>query len=409
MIHDWIVGLYGETGYKVISLIVSLYPLYLPFLLGWMFWEVWMRYIRSLFFSNTAYTLLEVRLPKEILKSPVAMEIVLNAFFQTGGESTFIARYWEGKTRAWFSLELVSLGGEVHFYIWTRTNMRNIIEAQIYSQYPEVEVREIDDYARGLVYDPEKNEFWGAEYNKDKSNPLPLVTYVDFGLDRDPKEEFKNDPIAPVIEQLGAIKPQESIYLQIIIRAHKKEKRDGFFFKATDWGSQIKDLRQNIIASLKAEGRNVPTVGEGKLIESLERNLRKHAFDTGIRVMYIAEKGYYNNTTAGALRNLFGSFSAQFGDEAVSYGGFNKLKANGTDFDYPWQDYKNIRLNRIKTKTLDAFKRRMYFFPPYQLKSMILTTEELASMYHFPGASVATPGLPRIPSKRAQAPTNLPT
>jgi hypothetical protein len=63
---------------------------------------------------------------------------------------------------------------------------------------------------------------------------------------------------------------------------------------------------------------------------------------------------------------------------------------------------------RMKRRMLDAYKRRMFFFYPYKYKAMVMTNEELATMFHFPGQVAQTPGLPRIPSKRAQAPTNLP-
>jgi hypothetical protein len=114
-LHDFIVSLYGETTYRVLEIVFQLYPLWLPPLLGILFWEVWMRYVRYNFFVNTAVVLLEVRLPKEVTKSPAAMEVAMNALYTTSSESTFFDRYWLGKTRAWFSLELVSLSGELHF------------------------------------------------------------------------------------------------------------------------------------------------------------------------------------------------------------------------------------------------------------------------------------------------------
>jgi len=41
-------------------------------------------------------------------------------------------------------------------------------------------------------------------------------------------------------------------------------------------------------------------------------------------------------------------------------------------------------------------------------KPYILTTEELATIYHFPGSVSTTPNLNRVPSKKAEAPSNLP-
>ena len=49
-------------------------------------------------------------------------------------------RMLKGKFRPWFSLELVSIEGEVHFYIWTQPKFRKLIESQFYSQYPGVEI-----------------------------------------------------------------------------------------------------------------------------------------------------------------------------------------------------------------------------------------------------------------------------
>jgi hypothetical protein len=414
MLHDFIVSLYGETTYRVIAFVFKLYSLWLPPLIIYAFWQTWVRYVRYLFFSTTPVTVLEVRLPKEILKSPAAMELVMHAFYQTGGESTPIAKYWEGKTRAWFSLEIVSLGGQVGFYIWTRNNMRNIIEAQIYSHYPEVEVREVEDYAKAVEFNPVVNDIFATNWNKEKDDVFPMKTYVDYGLDKDPKEEFKINPLITILEQFGAIKPQENLWLQFVIRAHKKEKRLGLFDVKSDYTDKLLAYREAFRTALN--GRNTPSQSEARMLEGLERSVLKHAFDVGIRVIYVADKSVFNSGTVTMLRNLFRPFSAGFSDpeKFPSFGGFNSMNRpnyeNHTtpDTDYPWQDYKNIRMNHRKRIQLDAYKRRMFFYQPYHWKTSVFTTEELATMYHFPGASAATPGLPRIESKRATAPTNLP-
>ena len=39
----------------------------------------------------------------------------------------------------------------------------------------------------------------------------------------------------------------------------------------------------------------------------------------------------------------------------------------------------------------------------------VMTTEELATMFHLPGKVAVTPTLGRIPSTRGEAPPNLPT
>ena len=57
---------------------------------------------------------------------------------------------------------------------------------------------------------------------------------------------------------------------------------------------------------------------------------------------------------------------------------------------------------------ITAYRRRGYFHAPYYSKPLILNTEELATVYHFPGSVAGTPTIERIPSKRAEAPSNLP-
>lgn len=43
------------------------------------------------------------------------------------------------------------------------------------------------------------------------------------------------------------------------------------------------------------------------------------------------------------------------------------------------------------------------------MKFQVMSTEELATMFHIPSSTVMTPGLSRIPSTRKEAPANLPT
>jgi hypothetical protein len=178
--------------------------------------------------------------------------------------------------------------------------------------------------------------------------------------------------------------------------------------------------------SAQSENRGVLSDEENKLINALQRTLQKSAFDTGIRVMYIAQKGSYNNTTVVSLRGLFRHFSATFTTGLDKEGGmfddlpknklnqrhyaaFNSLaNESATDTDYPWQDFMNVRMNYQKSRKLDAYKRRMFFYAPYSEHTMVMTSEALATLYHFPTSSVRSPGLQRIESKRGQAPSNLP-
>jgi hypothetical protein len=402
MIESFIVELYGQTTYNMLAMLFRLYPIWLPVITGVIFWEMWVRYVRYIFFIKTEMTLIEIKIPREVLKSPAAMEMALLSLHQTGGEGTVYDRYWSGKVRAWFSLEIVSIDGEVKFYVWLRKNMRDIVESQFYSQYPNIEINEVLDYAKPAAYKPEENDMWAAHYIFTKPDAYPIKTYIDYGLDKDPKEELKHDPLTSLIEFLGNIKKGEQIWLQYIVRAHKNEKQQkGLFVKKSDWRKAAEKEIAKIHEKVKKEMRTRPSPGELEQIYGIERSIGKYAYDVGIRVIYyVPEKSKRNQTTITGLRGLMRPFSSN------NLNGFKPDKT--TDFDYPWEDFQDLRLNRMKRRMLDAYKRRSFFFYPYKYKNLVMTNEELATMYHFPGQVAATPGLPRIPSKRAQAPSNLP-
>src|SRR3989344_915017 len=338
------------------------------------------------------------------------MEVVLGAFFQKGGEVTFIDRIWSGQTRSWFSLEIVSEGGKIRFFIWTKPKHRNLIESQIYSQYPGVEIYEAEDYTRPLYYDPEKNNVWGCEFALTKEDPYPIKTYVDYGLDKDPDEEFKIDPITPFIEFLGSITAGHNIWFQIIIRAHSKERFWGLFNEQEDgWKNEAEIQIKKLIEKFKPEDKEkfgrMPTKGELDVISALERSIAKLPFDCGMRGIYIAEKDKFDGSNIGGL---LGSLK-QYG--SLNLNGF---KPTGWFpwIDYPWQKWFG-REDKFRKLLLEEYKFRRFFFSPWKgkyfySKPFVLNAEELATIFHFPGSVAATPTFGRVPSKKSEAPANLP-
>ncbi len=388
----------------------------MPLLLGFIFYEIWMRYSRTVFISKLEPVLLEIKVPKEVNKSPAAMEVVLSGLYQTFSGTLTLA-YLKGFTRAWFSLELVSMGGAVKFYVWTPKLYKNNVEALLYSQYPNIEVHEVEDYSLGFNYDKNLTALNGGQMGLTKPDVYPIKTYVDYGLDKDPKEEYKIDPLVPLVEYLGSLKPHEQAWIQILIRAHKSEGlKEGHLLKKEDWKKAAKEeikkiLKESLFAPAPApDGGEVRhdymrlSPAEKDAVMAIERSINKFAFDTMIRMIYFAPKNLYDLMVPG---NMVDKFKHQFSSQTLN--GFTKKW--GPTYDYKWQDFRGTKEITNKRKLVDAYKRRSFFNPPYKNfhgKPFILTTEELATIYHLPGEVAKTPTFERVLSKKSEAPANLP-
>ncbi len=406
-----------------VGILIGISPILLMIVLLAIFADVWVRYIRAESFYKEKYVVLEIRLPKETMKSPAAMELFLTALHQTGGEGSWYDKYWLGKVRAWFSLEMVSIEGQVHFFIWTRAALKTFIETSLYAQFPGVEVHETDDYAKSVHFDPKENSLWGCEFKFAKGNHYPIKTYVDYGLDKDPKEEFKVDPLAPLLEFLGSIGVNQQVWIQFTVRAHKDDQaKEGHWFKTTDkWKDEAAAEVHKILGrdpETKIAGGADDETGQGKriiispgeqdIVKAIERGVSKLGFDVGVRTMYIAKKDSFVGTN---IPGLIGCFK-QFNTEHLN--GF-KIKVDiwSPRFGEPWKDFKEYRENHMRKQLLEIYKRRSYFFHPYKGirhhgQPLVMNSEELATIFHFPGQVAATPTLARIQSKKGQAPANLP-
>ena len=379
--------------------------IWLPILLIVTAFELWVRYARLRRRIDTPHTLLEIRFPLDIKRSPLAMETILNVMYHTGEPGTWYESLVLGKYRPEFSLEIASLEGEVHFYMRCRSKFKTQLESQIYSQYPNVEVVEVEDYAAKIQYDEKTMSLFGLEEKLDKLDAYPIKTYVDFGLDREQEEEYQVDPMNSIVEFMGSLGKGEYCFLQIIVRSHIPEKKVRGEAKLQDWQY---DARKEVDRLLRRDPKTHAPLNqndtfsdeEKRLADAIVRNIGKKPFDTGMRIIYFGPKEYYNSDRNSSLPTMFRTFQSHT---------LNNLKPIfRTRFDWPWQDPFGWRSAERKREIFDAYRWRSYFHPPHTRKKFIMSSEEIATLYHFPTAAVQTPGLRRITSRRGDAPANLP-
>jgi len=390
------------------DLVFTLAPLWIPVLVGRFAMLRFVQMRRSYSNFQNKFVLLELRMPREVLKSPQAMETVFASLNTAGGEGTWWKKWWWGKSRPWWSLEIVSMEGAIRMFIYVRANMRRGTESFFYAQFPEIEIIEAKDYAR--MRDPSTPEFTmdAFEFKEGGKTPFPIKTYVDYGLDKPGiKPENQVDPLAQIFELFGSIGPGEQIWLQMIIRVAGKERFRGALNAKGDKYS-IKDEAKEIVEGIRNEiinpksGIPNPTEVQKERIASIERNMGKLLFDVGMRVIYSAPKGQ-GKGMGGPLLNMWKPFNSP-NYNSIDVAGQWTAKYN----DYPWEDLGGTRKRRDNFEAVEFYRYRSFFHPPYRGHWMTMSTEELATIFRFPTSSVKTPSLERINSNRSAPPANLP-
>lgn len=408
-----IVGnVFGTLIAQIFGLTYVLAIFIAPITLGIMFFQSFVLWRRNAFIATKLKdaVLLEITPPRQFLKSPLAMELFLTSVYQTSGETTWLDRNFKGKTRAWFSLELVSFEGNIKFYIWSWDFWKPIVISHLYAQYPDAIVTEVEDYAQKVHFDPKGSiDIFANEFVLTKPDIYPIKSYNDYNLGDDPKEEFKVDPTTPFFEYLAMLGKDEQIWTQILVRAHKKNRRKpGTWFGKVDWQyaakEEIKKLKQSDIQNageIKISGATL-SKSERDVIDAIERNISKLAYDTVIRTIYISPREKFNPIN---IVGLMGSF------RQYNTGNLNSFTVDSkhvTKFDYPWQDFMEMRENYRKKHIMHSYQTRHGFHDPHKSHFFTLNAESLATIYHFPTETAKTPSISRIEAKRSEAPPNLP-
>lgn len=393
---------------------VILFPLFVSL---WLYWR------QELYKKRLSFTVLEVKVPRETLKSPQAMEQILYTFYTLrNAPSDLMSKYWKGEVTKWFSLEIVSFGGEVHFYIRMPSEYRNNIEATFFSNYPDAELAEVDDYVSRFPSTVREARLrsvniWGTEFILTKEEGYPIKTYTHF---ENQSEEKQFDPISGFLEVLSKVKPEEIISTQIIIAAGDPK-----------WGEKyahiISDLRKAPTTTVESTGpeggkKEVPlprSRGQTEALEAVEGNISKPAFDTLIRVLYLAPQEIFSDSYArSALLGAFNQYSSlnlngfkQNSDASSKTGGWSWPHASKTKRNM-YREQRMLYNYRKREIPPETFMGKLITSYPANLnfasKRFKMNTEGIATLFHLPTVSVLTaPHMIRVESRKTGPPAGL--
>lgn len=411
------------------SIIGKVWYIVLPPFLYFLFMFLWMDRAYGIFGSKKQYVLLEIIPSREIEKSPHPMELIFSGFSGAIKSPSAVEEFIGGEFPTSFSLELVSTEGQVHFYIRTEKGFRNLVEAHFYAQYPDIEIVEVDDYVKNVPNTiPNQDwDLWGTEFKLLKPDLYPIRTYKFF------EESVTGkmlDPLAGLIETMGKIGPGQHIWLQLIMTPVKEdwgpksgqatieeflghEKVESAGVLARVW-HDIAEVLSNLFTALlgkEIEWTSVDeapkkdeapvefrlTPGQKDILKALESNIGKPMYRIKMRHLYLGRRE---------------GFSKQVGVSSFIGGikQFNDLSMNSMVPDDLTKTYASYIMvePRTRYRQRTIFRRYITRDGDPDRNKFLLSSEELATLYHIPDMQVMAPALTRVVAKRGGAPTNLP-
>lgn len=427
--------------YPVWQIVKNWWWLPLPVILWRPFSFLWLWWRTDIYLKKTKFVLLEIRIPKEVLKPIRAMEVVLEHLWQILYDPPGRWEKWiDGKLNPGFSysFEIASIDGEPHFFIRIPESARDSVEAAIYSQYPEAEISIAEDYTKNIPKDiPNKDwDLWASDYMLSRENPYPIKTYLKFETEHEPMEEKRVDPLAELLEAMAKIGPGEQLWVQITagpvrgdlevpwIKEGEKI-RDEIARRTRKVPSRRPILLEAVDVLITGEPPSVPggeekelippemklTPGEREVLMAVEQKMAKRGFRTNIRFIYLGKRDVFYKPKLRLAISFFSVFVTQNLNALYPWG------KTLTKIHKSWFLPSNLVLNRRLYLRKRAIFRRYCLrvhplFPRTGVwpSSFILNTEEVATIFHFPGRGVApAPFMERIEAKKGEAPPGLPT
>lgn len=282
----------------------------------------------------------------------------------------------------WISLEIAKVGEDILFYVATPKRYENFIEKEIYSIYPDANVEKSEDFN---IFAPQEVVTCGY-LKTTKSLFLPIKTY----------NEMETDPLSSITNVLTKLEPKEEAVIQIVL------KKDDSLWR--ERGKRVIDAMaqgKNFYQALSATGllgllstktdeekdkerkrTEFQSKAEEEVIKALEEKMKRRTFDTNIRVVVSIKDKYRCEDTFSQIVNTFEQFSAP---------NLNSFYA--------------VKLGRGSSRKFIYDYSFRLFNPSYK---SILSTDELASIFHFPTPFTKTPNIKGLKAKISEPPVDLP-
>lgn len=395
-------------------------------------WQGWMQYIWERTKQLRPHIMLKVDVPQLNEQSMKAVEQIFVHIYGGAWDTpnNVVESYWEGFFLESFAFEIVSDGGYITFYVRTPTYYRDLVQAAFYAQYPDCSIEEVEDYVSDLNEEmimQEKVKVWGSELKLERDDTMPIRSWPlwEHGL-----VGRAVDPLASILEIMSRIQPGEKLWFQIIAQpsdlvAFKVrsqvviDKLVGDAPKAgEDWVDKVikiplmtlETVHDAVVpgewSSTSAEAKETLgkriflTTPEREFVEEVDRKMSRWPFKTKIRFMYFARPDLFD--PARGRRGILGALAQYRFINSFQEGELTRVEKGKLRWRY-W--FPELRLKWRARRMFWAYRSRDMQRGEHD--GFIMSTEEVASIFHFPQIEVRAPYVGKASQRGVEPPTQL--
>ncbi len=292
-----------------------------------------------------------------------------------------------------FEIAVEHVGEEICFYAACPRKIRDVFEKQIHGFFPLADVRQIEDYN---IFNPQGASL-GSYVIPARGISLPFKTY----------QNLETDPLNEIVNALSKLQFEgEGASIQILLRPSKekgwrkmslkiaREMQRGKVYNLAslrvdrNWLVRLTDFLSgtdpmSLAAKPPATASPQITPLNIEMIKALEGKASKITYEANINLIVSAGQAEQAQQRLLDLESVF----TQFGSPNLN----------------------SLNISHISTS--EGLKRLFYnfsfrIFEPS--RRIILSTEELVSIFHFPTTEIETPKVKFIKAKQAASPANMP-
>lgn len=400
-------------------------------------WRQWLYSVRKNYLKELPYLTLAIDIPGDNLQSPKAVENIFAQIAATPQHFNLTEKYWQGKTAAPISFELISDRGYVQYVVYAPKILRRLAESAIYAQYPDAVIQPTEDYAKKIKIEDlteGKIDVWGTQFKLAAPYHFPLRTYPFF--EHQLTQKF-NDPLSSVFEMMSHLNQGEQFWLQITVTPSKddnwkqrgireirkavgddkeltKSKNlldKGFSGLMRGAGGLVDAFGDNLLNSSSAtpskkdKKQSLPKITtmippeQELIVKSVRDKISRLGLACKIRALYLAPKNIFNK------EKIAGNFLGVLNQLANPQ--MNSLISDPDDITETFGLFSKQRLARRQRKLY--YKMRYRAIKPHK-PGFILNVEELATLWHFPDQDLIAKGslVKKVLSKKVSAKLVLP-